>query len=85
METKHSNAKAGGRKHLKLNIGLIVFVGIFFIWLPMVSAILHGHISFCEVQQGSIVDSDSFTGLILRDEAVVSADSSGYLNYFVNR
>ena len=30
------------------------------------------HISFCEVQQGSIVDSDSFTGLILRDEAVVS-------------
>ena len=29
METKHSNAKAGGRKHLKLNIGLIVFIGIF--------------------------------------------------------
>ena len=85
METKHSNAKAGGRKHLKLNIGLIVFVGIFFYMVANgVAYFTRNHISFCEVQQGSIVDSDSFTGLILRDEAVVSADSSGYLNYFVN-
>jgi len=85
METKHSNAKAGGRKHLKLNIGLIVFVGIFFYMAANgVAYFTRNHISFFEVQQGSIVDSDSFNGLILRDEAVVSADSSGYINYFVN-
>ena len=81
---KQTVSKNGGR-HLKLNIGLIVFVGIFFYMVANgVAYFTRNHISFCEVQQGSIVDSDSFTGLILRDEALVSADSSGYLNYFVN-
>ncbi len=85
MATKHSNAEAGRKKHLKLNIGLIVFAGIFFYMVANgVAYFTRNHISFCEVQQGSIVDSDSFTGFILRDEAVVPADSSGYINYFVN-
>ena len=78
MATKHSNAEAGRKKHLKLNIGLIVFAGIFFYMVANgVAYFTRNHISFCEVQQGSIVDSDSFTGFILRDEAVVPADSSG--------
>lgn len=85
MGTKHSNAQAGRKKHLKLNIGLIVFVGIFLYMVANgVAYFTRNHISFFEVQQGSIVDSDSFNGLILRDEAVISADSSGYINYFVN-
>ena len=52
METNHSNAKAGGRKHLKLHIGLIVFVGIFFYMVGNgVAYFTRNHISFCEVQQ----------------------------------
>ena len=57
METKHSNAKAGGRKHLKLNIGLIVFIGIFIYLIAIgLSYLMRNHISFYEVQQGWIVD-----------------------------
>ena len=45
---------------------------------------MRNHISFYEVQQGWIVDSDTFTGFILRNEAVVNTGQSGYINYFVN-
>ena len=45
---------------------------------------LYEDISFYEVQQGWIVDSDTFTGFILRNESVVNTGQSGYINYFVN-
>ena len=48
------------------------------------SYLMRNHISFYEVQQGWIVDSDTFTGFILRNEAVVNTGQSGYINYFVN-
>lgn len=73
------------REHLKMNIGLIVFVVIFFYMAANgVIYLTKSHVSFCEVQPGRIVDSDSFTGFILRDEAVVGAVKSGYVNYFIN-
>ncbi len=73
------------RGHLKMNIGLIVFVVIFFYMAANgVMYLTKSHVSFCEVQPGRIVDSDSFTGFIIRDEAVVGAAKSGYVNYFIN-
>lgn len=81
---KQTVSKNGGR-HLKLNIGLIVFIGIFIYLIAIgLSYLMRNHISFYEVQQGWIVDSDTFTGFILRNEAVVNTGQSGYINYFVN-
>ena len=85
MGTEKENTAGKSRRHLKLNIGLIVFIGIFIYMIAIgLSYLMRNHISFYEVQQGRIVDSDTFSGFILRDEAVVPADKSGYINYFVN-
>jgi hypothetical protein len=73
------------QRNLKLNIGLIVFVVIFiYIAANAVMYLTRSHVSFCEAQPGRIVDSDSFTGFILRNEAVVGSDKSGYISYFIN-
>ena len=49
---KQTVSKNGGR-HLKLNIGLIVFIGIFIYLIAIgLSYLMRNHISFYEVQQG---------------------------------
>ena len=68
----------------KLNIGLIIFAAIFVYML--VNTFLYlgkSHISFFEAEAGKIVDSDTFTGFILRDESVVGATGSGYISYYI--
>ena len=35
-----------------------------------------------EVQQGTIASNNVYRGLILRDEHVVKADKTGYVNYY---
>lgn len=85
MSRSHENAGTDGRGHLRINIGLIVFVGIFLYMLANgVMYVTKSHVSFCEVQPGRIVDSDSFTGFIIRNEDLVAAGKSGYINYFIN-
>ena len=85
METEKKATARQSRRRLKLNIGLIVFIGIFLYMIAIgVSYLMRNHISFYEVQQGRIVDSDAYNGFIIRDEAVIPADKSGYINYFVN-
>ena len=39
--------------------------------------------SVYEVREGSILKDNAYTGLVLRDEQIVKADSDGYVNYFV--
>ena len=36
------------------------------------------------MRKGSIVRDNSYTGLVIREEATVSADASGYVNYYQN-
>ena len=80
-----SQTQAEHPRHSHFNIGLIFFVVIFIYIVANLGAYLtRSHVSFVEVSSGQIVSSDSFTGLALRDEAVVNAGSSGYINYYVN-
>lgn len=73
------------QRQLKINIGVIVFAVIFlYMAANGLRVLTMEHVSFCEVQTGRIIDSDTFTGFIIRNEAVVGADKSGYLNYFIN-
>lgn len=71
------------RKRKQMNIGIVIF-GIIFIYLiaTIIMYITAPHITVYEVRQGSILKDNAYTGLALRDETVVYADDSGYINYY---
>lgn len=71
------------RKRKHMNIGIIIF-GIIFVYLiaTIIMYITAPHITVYEVRQGSILKDNAYTGLAVRDETVVYADTSGYINYF---
>jgi len=72
------------KKRRQLNIGIIIF-GIIFIYLvaTVIMYITAPRITVYEVRQGSILKDNIYTGLVLRDEFVVNAEESGYINYYV--
>ncbi len=85
MSRNQTDAGSGGKRHLKINIGLIIFIFIFLYMVAIgIMYLTKDHISFCEVQSGRIVDSDSYTGFIIRNENLVGAVRSGYISYFIN-
>ena len=61
----------------EMNIGILIFALVFVylivtIWMYATSK----KISVYEVREGSIVKDNSYTGLVLREEMVVPADTS---------
>lgn len=71
------------RKPLNLNIGMLIFGVIFF--YVIVCVILYfqtSHIVRYEVQEGSLATDTIYTGVALRDEIVVNAQTAGYVNYY---
>lgn len=71
------------KKKWNFNIGLILF-GVIFIYL-IVTVLLYltkNHISVYEVREGTILKDTAYTGLAIRDETIISAKRSGYINYF---
>lgn len=72
------------RRPLNINIGMIIFALIFVYMTFSVSIYLKkDKIQFYEVVEGSIVDDESFTGIILREETTKTAEKTGYINYYV--
>ena len=65
------------------NIGVILF-GVIFIYLVItVLAYITGRrVSVYEVREGSILKDTAYTGIVLREEVVVTSDTEGYVNYF---
>lgn len=75
--------KYRGRR--QLNLGIFLFAIVFVYLIVTVILYLTGDsISVYEVRKGSIVRDNSYTGLVIREEATVSADASGYVNYYQN-
>ena len=72
------------KKNKHLNIGIVIF-GIIFIYLiaTIIMYITAPRITSYEVRQGSILKDHSYTALALRDEIIVTATDSGYVNYCV--
>lgn len=72
------------RRPFDLNVGLIIF-GIIFLYLMfyIFSYFTTVHTSVYEVNQGNIAVQSTYTGLILREETVFTADKSGYINYYL--
>ncbi len=73
------------RRHLNINIGMIIFLIILvYIVISVVIYIGKEKISVVEVQKGKIVDNGYYTGIILRDETLVTSKNSGYINFYVH-
>lgn len=85
MAQKHSTNITTFRKKWNINIGIVIF-GVVFIYL-IVTVLMYltsNHISAYEVREGSILKDNSYTGLAIRDEEVITANQSGFINYFVS-
>ena len=85
---KNSPGKMSGyikklKKIAGLNIGTAIFA-ILFIYM-LFSAILYltsAHIESYQVSVGPLSRNETYTGLAIREEKTVKADSSGYVTYY---
>lgn len=72
------------RRPLKINVGMIIFALIFvYMVFSVYTYIRRDKVQFYEVQEGSIVNNTDYTGIILRQEKVKTADRAGNINYYV--
>lgn len=71
------------RKRRSVNIGIIIFTILFlYIAINIYLYFTKEHMSIYEVQEGSNVEDNLVTGLILRQEKVINSDKAGYISYF---
>jgi len=71
------------RKPLNLNIGMIIFSVIFiYVVICVIMYFQTSHIVRYEVKEGSLAADTIYRGVILRDETVVYAQETGYVNYY---
>ena len=69
----------------ELNLGIFLFAIVFlYLIVTVVMYLTDDTVSVYEVRKGSIVNDTSYTGLVLRQETAVSAESSGYVSYYQN-
>lgn len=69
----------------ELNIGIFLFaVVLIYLIVTVIMYLTDDKISVYEVREGSIVKDTSYTGLVLREESAVTAESGGYISYYQN-
>lgn len=67
----------------QFNIGVIIFLIIFIYMLyNLFQYFTTERIAVYEVSQGTIAQDNTFTGVILREEQIYTAETSGYINYY---
>lgn len=71
------------RKPININLGLVIF-GVLFVYIVVIiiSYFQSEHITPYEVTTGSLAVNNTYVGVALREETVVSCDYSGYVNYY---
>ncbi len=71
------------RPPININPGLIIFGFLFvYIVVVIVSYFRSEHIAPYEVTMGSLAVNNTYRGVALRDETVVSSNFAGYINYY---
>lgn len=72
------------KRPLNINIGVIIFIIIFiYIVFNIFSYFTSNRVSIYEVSQGTIVENNTYNGLILRRETVYNSDYTGEVNYYL--
>ncbi len=68
-----------------MNVGIFIFaIVLIYLIVTIVMYATTKRISTYEVREGSILKDNSYTGLVLREEQLINAEKSGYINYFQN-
>ena len=68
----------------RINIGLVIFGFVFIQMLIYVITFFNtSHIERHEVREGSLMVSNVYTGIALREEMVVTNPSAGYVNFYI--
>lgn len=81
---KNSNIVAY-KKKMHLNIGIVLFgIILFYLIATVIMYILTDRTASYEVRMGSILNDTSYTGMAVREERIVNAKQSGYVNYYSN-
>ena len=71
------------RKPLNINIGMVIFVLILiYVCFYVFAYFKDNHIKPYEVREGSLVSENLYTGIIIRDEQLITANAAGYVNYY---
>lgn len=85
MAKKKKNQKiVHYRKPLNINVGVIIFAIIFvYMAFSVYTYMKKDKVQFYEVAEGTIVNDNQYTGLIIRDEALQKTDRAGYINYYI--
>lgn len=78
------NNKSAYPEHFKLNIGTCIFIIILiYVLIRIFMSIPKEALSIYEVQNSYIDTNINTTALIVRNETLINADSSGYISYYV--
>ena len=67
-----------------INLGVIIFILILvYVTYHLITYFTATHIAVYEVEYGTIAESNTYQGLILRDEDIFPANYSGEINYYL--
>lgn len=84
MAKKKNNKVIRYRRPLNINIGMIMFALIFaYMMFYVYTYMQRDKIEFYEVVEGSIVNDQRHTGLILREETPKYTDRAGNINFYL--
>ncbi len=71
------------RHSRSMNLGVVIFLVIFlYLVIAIFNYFSQKHIESYQVKMGALSSNNIFKGVALRDEIIVTADDSGYVNYF---
>lgn len=71
------------KKRKRINIGVIVFLILFlYIAINVYIYFTKEQLTIYEVHEGSTAIDNRITGLILRDEKIITSDKAGYVSYY---
>ncbi len=69
----------------EFNLGIFLFAIVFiYLIVTIIMYFTSDTISIYEVREGSIVNDNSYTGLVIREETAVNAEADGYVSYYQN-
>lgn len=83
MEDNRGSKIIKYRKPLRINIGMVIFAVIFvYIIICVFMYFTQKHIEAHQVTMGSLSSNNIYRGIALRDEEIVNAQKTGYVNYY---
>lgn len=83
MEQNRNNKIVKYRKPLNINIGMVIFtVILIYIIICVFMYFTQKHVEGHQVTVGSLSTNNIYKGIALRDEEIVTAAQTGYVNYY---